>query len=358
MPNRPIIKTGGQEAFYSPASDYIQIPDLKYFEKEQWYYSSLFHELVHSTKHPSRLGTNTIRKSGNTFGNKNYSMEELVAEMGAVFLCSHAGILYYTIENSAAYLKSWKAVLLKHLKEDKKFIFTASSEAQKAADYMLNISEVKNYNAAKIKALALEIELELVSLGEESSKFSEALKASNPFAIKRKLRFLKEHPEVVANPLSIFIGTQLGKVDESDLIVGRITKEVAKKALITEAIIYLESGIPGRNGFGLKHIKSEHQDILDYLGVSAIEFVKMICENFNEIREDKNGKIDLLVNANKQKLLVVALKEDEDRENYYRVITALICKRKEIIKRKLLYSKSPSFDNLSGISSALVKMLS
>lgn len=164
MPNRPVIKMGGQEAYYQPATDHVQIPDIKHFEKEQWYYSSLFHELVHSTKHPSRLGTNTIRKTGNTFGDKNYSMEELVAEMGAVFLCSHAGILYYTIENSAAYLKSWKTVLLKHLKEDKKFIFTASSEAQKAADYMLNVSENKNFNSVKVKALALEIELELINL--------------------------------------------------------------------------------------------------------------------------------------------------------------------------------------------------
>ncbi|HEY0029134.1 MAG TPA: zincin-like metallopeptidase domain-containing protein [Bacteroidia bacterium] len=162
MPKRPLIKWGGEEAFYSPSRDLVQMPEMKHFEKEQWYYSTLFHELVHSTKHATRLGTNKVRKIGNSFGDKNYAMEELVAEMGAAFLCANTGILYHTIENSAAYLKNWRGSLLKHFKEDKKFIFTASSEAQKAADYMLNASEVKIDPNIRAKALALELELDLL----------------------------------------------------------------------------------------------------------------------------------------------------------------------------------------------------
>lgn len=138
MPKRPKIRTGGYEAFYRQNSDLVQIPALKYFHKEQEYYSTLFHELIHSTKHSSRLGMNEIRKTGNVFGSKDYSMEELVAEMGAAFLCGESGILYSTLNNTAAYIQHWKKALLKHLKEDKKFVFMASSEAQKAADYILN----------------------------------------------------------------------------------------------------------------------------------------------------------------------------------------------------------------------------
>lgn len=206
MPNKPLIKKGGQEAFYQPSTDHVQIPLIKQFEKEQWYYSALFHELVHSTKHPSRLGTNTIRKTGNTFGDKNYAMEELVAEMGSVFLCSHAGILYYTIENSAAYLKSWKTVLLKHLKEDKKFIFTASSEAQKAADYMLNVSGNKNFNSVKVKALALEIELELISM-DGLGKIDEE--------ILDELAHLYENASIGKRVIS---PVRLGKLEKAEII--------------------------------------------------------------------------------------------------------------------------------------------
>lgn len=164
MPKRPKIKTGGYKAFYQPSTDHVQMPALKYFHKEQEHYSTLFHELVHSTKHASRLGTNEIRKIGNSFGDKNYAIEELVAEMGSAFLCGEAGILYSTIDNTAAYILNWKTALLKHVKEDKKFVFTASSEAQKAADYILNHSQVKQESNTKVKALALEIELELLEL--------------------------------------------------------------------------------------------------------------------------------------------------------------------------------------------------
>jgi antirestriction protein ArdC len=100
------------------------------FTSPEEFYSTLFHELVHSTGHESRLK----RQFGKSFGDEQYSKEELIAEIGAAMLCSMAGIEQVTIENSAAYIGGW----LKALRNDKRMIVTASTAAQKAADYILN----------------------------------------------------------------------------------------------------------------------------------------------------------------------------------------------------------------------------
>ena len=99
-----------------------------------------FHELTHSTGHKSRLNREGVTKL-NPFGSPGYSREELLAEMGASFLSAHVGINYDEItENSAAYLNGWLNVM----KADKKFIFKAAAEAQKATDYILNVK--RSYN--------------------------------------------------------------------------------------------------------------------------------------------------------------------------------------------------------------------
>ena len=134
MPNRPKVIYGGSRAFYQPAFDTVTVPELKRFEKPEEFYSTLFHELAHSTGHESRLNREGI--SGfHFFGDNAYSKEELVAEMTAAFLCGHCGIENATIENSAAYLQGW----IKALKGDKKLAITAAAHAQKAANYILNI---------------------------------------------------------------------------------------------------------------------------------------------------------------------------------------------------------------------------
>src|SRR5690606_40795395 len=98
------------------------------------YYASLFHELIHATGHGSRLGREEVTNP-QKFGSQPYSREELVAEMGASFLCSTVQIDYDGItQNSASYLVGWLNVL----KADSRFIFKAAAEAQKAADYILN----------------------------------------------------------------------------------------------------------------------------------------------------------------------------------------------------------------------------
>ena len=136
MPNAPAIKHGdAKRAFYVPSSDYVNIPDIKFFDSSEFYYDTLFHELTHSTGHQSRLNRPEITEM-NSFGTKDYSKEELVAEFGGSFLCGFAGIQNErTIENSTAYIQGW----VKKLESDKRFIIEAAAKAQKAADYILNL---------------------------------------------------------------------------------------------------------------------------------------------------------------------------------------------------------------------------
>ncbi|MGH7950454.1 MAG: zincin-like metallopeptidase domain-containing protein [Limisphaerales bacterium] len=93
------------------------------FEKQEGYYATLFHELIHSTGHPSRLNRPTLTESAG-FGSNPYCKEELVAEMGAAFLSGHAGISETILENSAAYVQNW----LEQLRNDKKLIVQAAAQ--------------------------------------------------------------------------------------------------------------------------------------------------------------------------------------------------------------------------------------
>jgi len=133
MPLRPDIRHGGNEACYSPMLDYVKLPEPSAFQSPEEYYSTAFHELTHSTGHASRVGRKGILEPS-YFGSHEYSKEELVAEMGAAFLCGVAGIEQRTIENSAAYIAGW----LKALKNDKKLLVMAAAQAQHASDYILN----------------------------------------------------------------------------------------------------------------------------------------------------------------------------------------------------------------------------
>ena len=121
----PAVVEKGMRACYSPILDLVMTPPIENFHSDEEYYSTLFHELVHSTGHPKRLN----RKFG-AFGNDAYSFEELVAEIGGAMLCGMSGIVESTIENSAAYIRSWS----KRLRRDDTLIVKAASAAQKAAD--------------------------------------------------------------------------------------------------------------------------------------------------------------------------------------------------------------------------------
>jgi len=109
------------------------MPSPRTFYRDEEYYSTLFHELVHSTGHQRRLNRHS-KFPDHQFGSHNYSQEELVAEMGAAFLCGLCGIENATIDNSASYIQSW----LKKLKDDNRFVIKAASHAQRAVDYILD----------------------------------------------------------------------------------------------------------------------------------------------------------------------------------------------------------------------------
>ncbi len=132
MPQCPIIKHGMSRAFYSPSEDCVSLPEWERFERAEGYYATLFHELVHATGHESRLNRPTLTEKAG-FGSNPYCKEELIAEMGAAFLCGQAEIVERTINNSAAYLKHW----LEQLKNDRTLIVSAAAQAQKAADFIL-----------------------------------------------------------------------------------------------------------------------------------------------------------------------------------------------------------------------------
>lgn len=130
MPHAPAIERSNA-AWYRPRTDTVGIPSKTEFSKSEEYYSTLFHELTHSTGHPSRVGREGIMEH-NQFGGVDYSKEELIAEMGAAMLCGITGIAPATLENSAAYLRSW----IDALHGDSRLLVSAASQAQKAADYI------------------------------------------------------------------------------------------------------------------------------------------------------------------------------------------------------------------------------
>jgi antirestriction protein ArdC len=123
------IRHGGNMAYYAPGPDAIQLPPFEAFKDKESYYATALHELTHWTKHASRLDRDFGRQK---FGDAGYAREELVAELGAAFLCAEIGITPEVREDHAAYLASW----LKVLQEDKRAIFSAAAHAQRAADFL------------------------------------------------------------------------------------------------------------------------------------------------------------------------------------------------------------------------------
>lgn len=129
--------TAQNRAFYSPDRDLIQLPLFEQFESSEEYYSTAFHESVHSTMLKSRCNREEQNKIV-AFGGDDYSKEELTAEIGSANLMNIIGIeTKRSFKNSAAYIQSW----LRVLKNDIKFIVSASSKAEKAVNYILNIAE-------------------------------------------------------------------------------------------------------------------------------------------------------------------------------------------------------------------------
>lgn len=123
------ISHGGNQAFFMPSQDRIQMPHFAAFKSVESYYATLLHELTHWTHGDGRLVREFGRKR---WGDEGYAAEELVAELGAAFLCADLSIALEPRPDHASYIASW----LKVLKNDKRAVFTAASYAQAAADYL------------------------------------------------------------------------------------------------------------------------------------------------------------------------------------------------------------------------------
>jgi len=126
-----LIRHGGSRACYLPGEDLIQLPPPGWFPEAEGYYATALHELAHWTGHPRRLD----RPLGRRHGIDAYAYEELVAEMGAAFLCAHCGIPGHL--EHASYIEQWLAAL----RHDKRLIFVAAGAAQKAADFVLGTAQ-------------------------------------------------------------------------------------------------------------------------------------------------------------------------------------------------------------------------
>lgn len=133
------IRHGGTRAFYAEGADIVQMPPFETFRDAESYAATLAHELTHWTKHDKRLARDLGRVK---WGDEGYAREELVAELGAAFLCADLGITPEVREDHAAYIASWLEVL----KGDKRFVFSAAAHAQRAADYLhgLQASPLEN----------------------------------------------------------------------------------------------------------------------------------------------------------------------------------------------------------------------
>ena len=124
------------KAFYSPSRDFITVPCIEQYTHTAEYYSTLFHEMTHSTGHASRLNRFTGKAANAAFGSTEYSKEELIAEIGAASLNNYCGIdTNKSIKNSAAYLQSWIIAL----KNDPTMIVAAAGKAEKAFEYITGI---------------------------------------------------------------------------------------------------------------------------------------------------------------------------------------------------------------------------
>ena len=127
------VSHGGNRAYYRPSTDTVQMPPFEAFRDAQSYYATLAHEMAHWTDHESRLPRDF---GGKRFGSQGYAMEELVAELGAAFLCADLELGLEPREDHAAYIANWLEVL----KGDNRAVFTAAAHAQRAADFIHGFS--------------------------------------------------------------------------------------------------------------------------------------------------------------------------------------------------------------------------
>jgi antirestriction protein ArdC len=139
------IRYRGGRAYYAIEPDYVQMPPIEAFQDAESFYATLAHETTHWTRHKSRLDRDMGRKA---WGDEGYAREELVAELGAAFLCADLEITPEIREDHAAYIASWLQVL----RDDKRAIFSAAAHAQRAVDYLHSLQPASGIEHAEAQS--------------------------------------------------------------------------------------------------------------------------------------------------------------------------------------------------------------
>ena len=377
---KPKFTFGGTSAHFNPGTDTINMPNLSQFKYVQAYYTTYFHEMIHSTGIESRLNRDlTGRMKGTPEQRKLYYFEELIAELGAIFLCSQSGILHFTKRNSLAYLKGYRDGLVSIMKEDNKFIFKASTQSQKASDYLLEnvdfdniiisepVKKLPKKTVKKVKDIAPKPKVVFVAKSKQAGKIrtkketilinnkprnrakKEAIKIDKNGQIslfgskvkrdKKPLNGLLDN--VVSNVvLSSLFGvdkkennpawwpkyTQFkNKPKEAIKHLLKVKKGDCIAALYREDIGYID--IPfGQNdknnkGFGLKHIVEKHGKEIAQFGMKIEDFLPMIVQyGIFKISKD-NSKIELIGDMFKIVISKIAYDENKKTEKTF-VLTA------------------------------------
>ena len=175
MPSPPEIEHGGDRACYYPLRDTVVMPDPSTFETPEAHYSTLFHELTHATGHASRLNRPGVTATSQ-FGSDSYSREELVAEMGAAFLCGHCGIENTQTDQSASYIQGW----LIRLRDARRLMVQAAALAQKACDFILSTppeeehpreSTPKEFNVVALRECPTPREMQICDTPERATEY-------------------------------------------------------------------------------------------------------------------------------------------------------------------------------------------
>jgi antirestriction protein ArdC/nucleoside-triphosphatase THEP1 len=260
--NPPKYTNIGDRAYYRPSTDELNMPTIEAFTSEAFYYSTFFHEAVHSTGAEQRLNRD-LTGTRNGGGTGNYAFEELIAELGAVFLCSESGILFHTKENSAKYLQSWNSHLIEELSDDNRFFLKASAQAQKASNHILG-REVVNTETEQKKVEEPAIEPASKPVKKEVAK--PIVKEKTKAKLKTKQLDLFEGLTGAAKRKgTIAVATKKAAIPLKSIAKPKIAAQ--KETVNKNSLAYKMANKPTNVDF----YKVEHKDIAEFLGEIEIK---------------------------------------------------------------------------------------
>jgi antirestriction protein ArdC len=272
-------------AFYS-SRDYIVMPLKEQFFNMPLYYSTLFHELIHSTGASKRLN----RDMGGKFGSSSYAFEELVAELGSSYLSAEAGILHQNIKYNAKYLDNWQSSLIKTLKKDNRYIFKAAAKSQKAADYILQ----RDQNGVPKYQKRIDVKNSIKSKSKNKASRQTILDLQGTAETKETIAFNKEILKAKKN----------GIKDNESILLGS-SKNILKKYIGKSLISISGKAINKSMKKDSDHIAEWHHfiNLPDYINRPVAIFKsKSIAAAYivlTELRNHKNKPLIVALHINK-----------------------------------------------------------